>query len=170
MCGIAGIIAKRAVNRRAVSAMIETIAHRGPDGEGVWSNPQDTVIFGHRRLAIIDPTPAGAQPMLDSSERYVITFNGEIYNYIEIAERLENLGVLFKSKSDTEVLLEAYKTWGPRCIDEFNGMFAFAIFDINSGTVFCARDRFGENRFYMLKHLTILPLLPNIRRYSLCRV
>jgi len=147
MCGIAGIISKRAVNPAAVEAMTRALAHRGPDGEGLWANESGSVIFGHRRLAIIDPTPAGAQPMVDCSGQYVITFNGEIYNYIEIAKRLENAGVVFQSKCDTEVLLEAYKAWGEDCVDEFNGMFAFAIYDLKSGRIFCARDRFGEKPF-----------------------
>lgn len=147
MCGIAGIISKRTVNPAAVKTMIDTIAHRGPDGEGVWTNTDKTVTFGHRRLAIIDPTTAGAQPMLDTSGRYVITFNGEIYNYIELAARLEGTGVVLQSKSDTEVLLEAYKKWGEQCVDELNGMFAFAIYDNETGNVFCARDRFGEKPF-----------------------
>jgi asparagine synthase (glutamine-hydrolysing) len=147
MCGIAGIIAKGAANPAAVKAMINSIAHRGPDGEGVWTSGDGAVSFGHRRLAIIDPTPAGAQPMEDTSRRYVITFNGEIYNYVELAARLEGMGVVFRSKSDTEVLLESYKKWGERCVDELNGMFAFAIYDKDSGKVFCGRDRFGEKPF-----------------------
>jgi len=144
MCGIAGIIAKRAVNKAAVGEMTARLAHRGPDGDGIWASEDGVVVFGHRRLAIIDPTPAGAQPMADPSGRYVITFNGEIYNYIEIAERLESEGVAFRSKCDTEVLLEAYKFWGEACLAELNGMFAFAIYDSVQGQVFFARDRFGE--------------------------
>jgi len=144
MCGIAGVIGNRAVNRAAVVEMTARLAHRGPDGDGIWSSDDDCVVFGHRRLAIIDPTPAGAQPMVDPSGRFVITFNGEIYNYIEIAERLEAEGVTFQSKSDTEVLLEAYKFWGEACLAEMNGMFAFAIYDADKAQVFFARDRFGE--------------------------
>jgi asparagine synthase (glutamine-hydrolysing) len=151
MCGIAGIIAKRPISPTAIEVMTETLSHRGPDGDGVWVSDDGLVAFGHRRLAIIDPTPAGAQPMSDPTGQYVITFNGEIYNYIEIAKRLEGEGVVFRSKCDTEVLLEAYKAWGSRCVDEFNGMFAFAIYDLNSGKVFCARDRFGEKPFLFVE-------------------
>ena len=88
MCGIAGIAARRPVRPEAIEAMTEQIAHRGPDGEGTWFNENGNIGFGHRRLAVIDPTPAGAQPMSDPTGEYVITFNGEIYNYLEIAERL----------------------------------------------------------------------------------
>ena len=148
MCGITGIIAKRAFNPAALEAMTARLVHRGPDGEGHWISSDGCVGFGHRRLAIIDTTDGGAQPMTDTSGRYIITFNGEIYNYIELAERLKVEGVIFRSKSDTEVLLEAYKAWGEACLDELNGMFAFAVFDTVKQTLFCSRDRFGEKPFY----------------------
>jgi len=147
MCGIAGIIGKRAVNPLAIKAMTDMMSHRGPDGEGVWISEDGGTVFGHRRLAIIDPTPAGAQPMRDVSGQFVITFNGEIYNHIELAQRLRDEGVSFRSKCDTEVVLEAYKAWGAKCVDQFNGMFAFAIHDARTGQIFCARDRFGEKPF-----------------------
>ncbi len=147
MCGIVGLVAKRAINPAALAAMTTRLVHRGPDGDGLWLSDDKRVGFGHRRLAIIDTSEAGAQPMTDSSGRYVITFNGEIYNYLELAERLRGEGVVFKSKCDTEVLLEAYKTWGDACLAELNGMFAFAIFDTRKQTLFCARDRFGEKPF-----------------------
>lgn len=152
MCGIAGIIAHRPVRPEAIEAMLALIAHRGPDGEGAWYNDDSTVAFGHRRLAVIDPTPAGAQPMVDPSGNYVLTFNGEIYNYLEIAERLKNEGVSLRTQCDTEVLLAAYMAWGTACLKEFNGMFAFALYDRRKNIVFCARDRFGEKPF--LFHLT----------------
>ena len=147
MCGITGIIAKRAINPAALQAMTARLEHRGPDGDGHWMSDDGKVGFGHRRLAVIDTTDGGAQPMLDADNRYVITFNGEIYNYIELAERLAGEGVQFKSKCDTEVLLEAYKKWGKSCLSELNGMFAFAIYDRHDQTLFCARDRFGEKPF-----------------------
>lgn len=147
MCGIAGLVAKRAINPAALAAMTTRLAHRGPDGEGLWLSDDKKVGFGHRRLAIIDTSNAGAQPMTDSSGRYVITFNGEIYNYLELAEQLRAEGVVFHSKSDTEVLLEAYKSWGEGCLGHLNGMFAFAIFDSQKQTLFCGRDRFGEKPF-----------------------
>ena len=147
MCGITGIIAKRPFNRAALEAMTERLAHRGPDGDGLWIGEDKRIGFGHRRLAIIDTSDAGRQPMFDGSDRYVITFNGEIYNYIELADRLRADGVVFRSQSDTEVLLECYKKWGQGCLEELNGMFAFAIYDTQNETLFCARDRFGEKPF-----------------------
>lgn len=147
MCGITGIIAKRAFNPAALEAMTKRLVHRGPDGDGIWISDNKCVGFGHRRLAVIDTSDAGRQPMFDRSGRYVITFNGEIYNYIELAERLAAEGVVFESQSDTEVLLEAYKMWGANCLGELNGMFAFAIYDNQTETLFCARDRFGEKPF-----------------------
>lgn len=148
MCGITGIIAKRAFNRAALEAMTARLVHRGPDGEGHWISSDGRIGFGHRRLAIIDITDGGRQPMADPSGRYIITFNGEIYNYIELAERLKAEGVVFRSKSDTEVLLEAFKIWGEACLAELNGMFAFAIYDTVNQNLFCARDRFGEKPLY----------------------
>jgi len=147
MCGITGIIAKRAFNPAALEAMTARLVHRGPDGDGRWLSDDGRVGFGHRRLAIIDRTDGGHQPMVDGSGRYVITFNGEIYNYLELAERLRAAGVVLHSKSDTEVLLEAYKHWGEACLGELNGMFAFAIYDRVAESLFCARDRFGEKPF-----------------------
>ncbi len=147
MCGIAGIVAKREIHPDAVSAMTTLMEHRGPDGFGEWRNDGGTVVLGHRRLAIIDPTEAGAQPMCDASDNAVLTFNGEIYNYLEIAQRLAAEGIHLKSHSDTEVLLAAYICWGTDCLSLFNGMFAFAIYDKRNSTIFCARDRFGEKPF-----------------------
>lgn len=147
MCGIAGIVAQTAIAPGALPAMLAPIRHRGPDGEGAWFNAERTVAFGHRRLAVIDPTPDGAQPMADPTGSAVITFNGEIYNYLEIAERLRAEGVALRTRCDTEVLLAAYMRWGEACLGALNGMFAFAIYDARKGTVFCARDRFGEKPF-----------------------
>jgi len=147
MCGIAGIVARRPVNHRAVQVMIDRMAHRGPDGEGIWASADDTVVLGHRRLAIIDPTPAGAQPMVNPSDDSVLTFNGEIYNYLELAARLKSEGREFRSSCDTEVLMAAYEVWGEQCLAEFNGMFSFALYDARRRRLFCARDRFGEKPF-----------------------
>jgi len=147
MCGIAGIVAKRPVNVTAVERMTSEIRHRGPDGEGIWADGTGKTVFGHRRLAVIDPTPDGTQPMVDGSGRFVLNFNGEIYNYKELASDLRSEGVEFRSRSDSEVLLEAYKKWGEACLQRLNGMFAFAIYDMEKRTVFCARDRFGEKPF-----------------------
>ena len=147
MCGIAGLIAERPVSRSAVAAMTSLQAHRGPDDSGLWASEDGRVVLGHRRLAVIDPSPAGHQPMLCAEGRFALVFNGEIYNYVEIAARLERDGVRLRTRSDTEVLLEAFRRWGPKALDAFNGMFAFALWDAATKTLFCARDRFGEKPF-----------------------
>ena len=110
--------------------MNDVMAHRGPDGEGAWFNTSNKVALLHRRLSIIDLSNAGAQPMKSDDDNFVIVFNGEIYNYIEIKNELIAHGVNFHSYSDTEVLLKAYLYWGERCLSHLNGMFAFAIYDI----------------------------------------
>ncbi len=147
MCGIAGIVGSRPVNRQAVQAMTNLMEHRGPDDGGLWASDDGRVVLGHRRLAIIDPTKAGHQPMQSADGNLVVTYNGEIYNYLELAERLKGEGHVFRSQSDTEVLLAVYERWGTRGFSELNGMFAFAIFDSNTSQLICARDRFGEKPF-----------------------
>lgn len=147
MCGIAGLIAQRAINAQALQRMTDLMAHRGPDGEGHWFNEDQTVGLGHRRLSIIDLSELGNQPMTDHSSQYVLTFNGEIYNYLELKQELSALGSRFRSGSDSEVILEAYKYWGSDCVQHFNGMFGFALYDSAAQTVFCARDRYGEKPF-----------------------
>jgi len=147
MCGIAGVIGGPAASDAAVRAMLQAMAHRGPDGDGIWSEelPEGRgVVVGHRRLSILDLSDAGAQPMEDSSGRLVLTHNGEIYNFLEVRAELAALGVTFRSQSDTEVILEAYKQWGPNCLSRLNGMFAFVLYDRERGVLFCARDRYGE--------------------------
>ena len=144
MCGISGIVARRRVNLTAVKAMNALIRHRGPDGEGVWQSADRQVVLGHRRLAVIDPTPAGAQPMVSPSGDLVLTFNGEIYNYLELGDDLKADGSTFNSKSDSEVLLQGYARYGEDVLRHLNGMFAFAIYDSVHRRLFCARDRFGE--------------------------
>ena len=106
-----------------------------------------SLTLGHRRLAILDLSVSGSQPMADDTNQFVITFNGEIYNYLEVQIELKQMGVVFHSHSDTEVILEAYKRWGAGCLSRFNGMFAFSIFDRPAGKLFCARDRYGEKPF-----------------------
>jgi len=137
--------------------MTDAIAHRGPDGEGYWINTDGTAGLGHRRLAIIDLTKNAAQPMLLSAgvspysrkeERYSITFNGEIYNYLELREELYKKGYRFHSQSDTEIILAAFDHWKKDCLLHFDGMFSFAIWDDVEKTLFAARDRFGEKPFY----------------------
>jgi asparagine synthase (glutamine-hydrolysing) len=150
MCGIAGIVGTRPVDRHVVDAMLETIVHRGPDGTGLYkcdAGHGATVVIGHRRLSILDLSDTAAQPMIDGTGEFVITYNGEIYNYLEVRAELSRSGVRFRSTSDTEVILEAYKHWGTECLARFNGMFAFALYDARRGVLFCARDRYGEKPF-----------------------
>jgi asparagine synthase (glutamine-hydrolysing) len=145
MCGIAGIIdlQGRAVVPGAVERLTGLIAHRGPDGAGFWFSEDKRIALGHRRLAIIDPSARGNQPMASGDGRYVIAYNGEVYNFLELREELEALGIAFRTESDTEVILAAWQAWGPDMLLRFNGMWAFAIVDNVSGDVFLARDRFG---------------------------
>lgn len=149
MCGIAGILSLHPgkLNRSDISIMTSAIAHRGPDGEAHWMNADSRVLLGHRRLAIIDLSNAAAQPM-HYHDRYSIVHNGEIYNYRELRDQLLSKGYIFKTQSDTEVILAAYHCYGNDCVDQFNGMFAFAIWDEQEQKLFAARDRFGEKPFY----------------------
>jgi len=155
MCGIAGIIKYnqnfqnfgRSEMLFQVRTMADAIQHRGPDGEGYWASQDASVGFGHRRLSVIDLTEGAAQPM-HYLERYTIVYNGEIYNYIELKEHLHKRGYNFKTRSDIEVILAAYDHWKEKCMEHFDGMFSFAIWDEKEQTLFAARDRFGEKPFY----------------------
>jgi asparagine synthase (glutamine-hydrolysing) len=151
MCGIAGIVGPGRAAMSAVRVMAAIQAHRGPDGEGFWSDITGQCALGHRRLAILDLSEGGHQPMVDSERGLAITYNGEIYNYLELRERLRGLGHEFRSESDTEVLLRAYTQWGVDCLQHLNGMFAFALWDGRRRTLFCARDRFGEKPLYLAR-------------------
>ena len=150
MCGIAGICQVDAspLTPEAgqwVKAMTDRMSHRGPDGEGQWSS--GPVCLGHRRLSIIDLS-GGGQPMHSADGQMTVTFNGEIYNYAELKEQLTALGGQFQTSSDTEVILEGYRIWGPDCLARFDGMFAFALWDNQQRRLFCARDRFGKKPFF----------------------
>jgi asparagine synthase (glutamine-hydrolysing) len=145
MCGIAGIVnlRRREVEPAQISRLVNLLAHRGPDGAGIWFNAERNVAFGHRRLAIIDPGPTGYQPMASADGRYVITFNGEIYNFLELRRELEAKGSIFRTESDTEVILAAWQAWREEMLPRFNGMWALAIYDTHTNDLFLARDRFG---------------------------
>lgn len=149
MCGIAGIISPTPslLNTTVLKAMAQSLVHRGPDGEGVWINEENTAGFAHRRLSIIDLSAEASQPM-HFLNRYTIVFNGEIYNYIELRIALEKVGYHFKTKSDTEVILAAYDHYKEKCVQHFDGMFAFALWDDKEKRLFAARDCFGEKPFY----------------------
>lgn len=173
MCGIAGAFdfSQGRIEAGLLSDMATVQAHRGPDGEGavvfdaagacrrvprvadIRNVESDFIIAGglvHRRLAIIDLTEGGAQPMADARQDIWVTFNGEIYNYLELRAELRQRGHVFRSESDTEVLVEAYLEWGTECVAHFNGMFAFAIWDKRLQSVFCARDHLGIKPFYYI--------------------
>jgi asparagine synthase (glutamine-hydrolysing) len=149
MCGIAGIVRLDGapVAPLDLAAQMRALSHRGPDGDGLWINSTGEMGLAHRRLAILDLSPAAAQPM-HYSGRFTITYNGEIYNYLELRDLLRGRGFTFQTASDTEVLLAAYAEYGPSCISLLDGMFAFALWDERERTLFCARDRFGEKPFF----------------------
>lgn len=148
MCGIAGIISKNyKIDQELLGVMTDSLAHRGPDGRGIWMNEKKTVGFGQRRLAIIDVSDGGRQPRVSPDGKVAVTFNGEIYNYLDLKSKLQLKGWEFKSNSDTEVLLLSYLEWGKECLKYLNGMFAFAIWDGRTEELFAARDRIGERPF-----------------------
>jgi asparagine synthase (glutamine-hydrolysing) len=149
MCGIAGIISpnKNLVHTQSLKIMSDVLAHRGPDGEGQWINPTNNVGLAHRRLSIIDLSIAAAQPM-HCLKRYTITYNGEIYNYKELKIELQKVGYHFNTESDTEVVIAAFDFYKNDCVQYFDGMFAFAIWDEKTQELFCARDTFGQKPFY----------------------
>ncbi|MCX6278615.1 MAG: asparagine synthase (glutamine-hydrolyzing) [Bacteroidetes bacterium] len=148
MCGICGIINHNSepVNESSLLTMMATMKHRGPDDQGTFIDGKTGL--GFVRLSIIDLSPAGHQPMFSVDGRYVVVFNGEIYNYIELREELKTKGYTFHTQTDTEVLLAAYTEWGEACMHRFNGMWAFAIYDKETRNLFVGRDRFGVKPFY----------------------
>jgi asparagine synthase (glutamine-hydrolysing) len=148
MCGICGIfnINGEPVSPVNLRKMTDAIAHRGPDGEGFYTD--SFIGLGHRRLAIIDLSPAGHQPMLTQDGQCAIVYNGEVYNFQELKAELESIGHQFRSRTDSEVILHAYAEWGPDCVNRFNGMFAFAVWDKNQQWLFLARDRYGIKPLY----------------------
>jgi len=153
MCGIAGVLDVDGSATETLVAiagsMATTLSHRGPDAMGTWADPSAGVAFGHTRLAIIDLSPAGRQPMVSSCGRYVITFNGEIYNFPALRSELTSAGHQFRGRSDTEVLLAAFTRWGIRdTLPKLNGMFAFGVWDRDRRLLHLARDRFGEKPLY----------------------
>ena len=148
MCGITGLINLNGepVSPVILKKMTDAIAHRGPDGEGQWI--EDNIGIGHRRLAIIDRSPAGHQPMMSADHRFVLSYNGEIYNYRELRANLEAEGVWFRSKTDSEVVLYALSHWGKDALLKFNGMFALALWDRKERSLLLARDRYGIKPLY----------------------
>ena len=172
MCGITGIIGK--TNEELLHKMTESLIHRGPDDSGYYIEP-NTVALGHRRLSIIDIT-GGKQPFKIGD--YCLIYNGEIYNYLELKAELEKLGHIFKTKSDTEVLLRSFIQYGPKCLEKLNGIFAFAIWNSNTKELFLARDRFGvcplyysmvNSSFYFASETKALLKVPEIKKDLNCQ-
>lgn len=148
MCGIFGIInsEKKEINKNLFESSAKLMHHRGPDAYGQWGI-DNHIELGHLRLSIVDLSPESNQPFFSQCKRYVIVFNGEIYNYLELRVQLKNRGYSFKTESDTEVLLTSYIEWGENCVTKFNGDWAFAIYDCKNEKLFCSRDRFGVKPF-----------------------
>src|SRR5438876_1344896 len=143
MCGIVASY-RRGGGPAAASvtiAMRDEMRHRGPDDEGLWTG--DSVTLGHRRLSIVDLSPAGHQPMSNEDGSVWLVFNGEIYNYVELSSALRARGHTFRSATDSEVIIHLYEEAGPRCLQSLNGMFAFVLWDSRARTMFAARDRIG---------------------------
>ena len=147
MCGIYGQINVK-TNVELARKCMKLIKHRGPDGEGIYEAADEGVLLGHCRLSVLDLSDSGKQPMTCCGGRYVITYNGELYNYLEIRTELEKNGYTFESESDTEVIPAAYDAWGEKCLERFNGMWAFVIYDRVEKDFFASRDRFGVKPFF----------------------
>ena len=145
MCGIAGIVS-RSSDLELIRPMTQAMSHRGPDGSGIWSD--GLCSLGHRRLAIIDLSEKGKQPLCNENETVWIVFNGEIYNFQQLRMELERCGHKFRSHSDTEVIVHAYEQWGTECLEKLRGMFAFAIWDQQNRRLLLARDRVGKKPLY----------------------
>ncbi|MFM7683804.1 MAG: asparagine synthase (glutamine-hydrolyzing) [Bacteroidota bacterium] len=167
MCGIAGIINfyGQGVQLTHLKKMTDVISHRGPDGEGLWVSSCGRIGFGHRRLSIIDLSTSASQPMHYLKDRYTITYNGEIYNYLEIKQELIKLGFDFHTDSDTEVILASYHIYREKCLAHFDGMFAFVLYDSVEQRVFCARDRFGEKPFHYIVHENVFYFASEIKQF-----
>src|SRR5215470_590872 len=160
MCGIAGAVGRIHEDSappapggaewltRLVARISDAERHRGPDGSGLWHTTGQEVVFGHRRLAILDLSEAGAQPMVDRESGCAITYNGEIYNFREIRRELEALGEEFRSSGDTEILLKAYRRWGIESVKRLRGIFALALWDPRSRAVHLVRDQMGIKPLY----------------------
>ena len=166
MCGIFGWLlpSDRQPGRDVLEGLTNRLAHRGPDGSGFWTGNTENggyqIAFGHRRLSIID-IEGGTQPMASDDGRIVIVFNGEIYNYVELRDELRSIGHVFRSASDTEVLIEAYRAWGLDALSRLRGMFAFALWDASLQRLFIARDAFGKKPLFYSQHHDGVILAPN---------
>ncbi|MFM7357619.1 MAG: asparagine synthase (glutamine-hydrolyzing) [Sediminibacterium sp.] len=151
MCGIIGAISSdKLIDRVELQRAADAIKHRGPDAEGIWFSDDGCIGLAHRRLSVIDLQASANQPMISEDKSAVIVFNGEIYNFLFLKQQLTTAGIQFKTNSDTEVLLAAYKCWGKACVEKLDGMFAFVILDLKRKELFLARDRAGEKPLYFI--------------------
>lgn len=166
MCGIAGVISfgSKTVSMDSLVNLTDIIAHRGPDGQGHFLSDDGKVGLGHRRLSIIDLTSSGAQPM--KRDELVISYNGEIYNYIELRDELKSFGYHFETQTDTEVILAAYRQWGHECLKKLNGMWAFIIYDQENKEIFVSRDRYGIKPLFYYSQNDFLFLVSEIKQLT----
>jgi asparagine synthase (glutamine-hydrolysing) len=148
MCGITGIVLKTKISREELNDSVQSLMHRGPDGNGIFVSEDEKIGFGHSRLSFIELSDSGKQPFKNDDDSLVITFNGEIYNYLEIQFELIELGITFQTQTDTEVILKAYEYWGEEMMPKLKGMFAFAIYNRKENSIFICRDRFGIKPLY----------------------
>ena len=171
MCGIAGFFGiDTSENPMVIKRMLDALTHRGPDAEGIWSD--QTVTLGHRRLSIQDTSATANQPMFDSSERFMMAFNGEIYNFRELRNQLTSRGIVFKTTSDTEVILELWSLFGEKSITQLEGMFVFALWDREKHILYIVRDRFGEKPLFYFTTpqggLAFSSELKSLKHHPLC--
>ncbi|MCL4361606.1 asparagine synthase (glutamine-hydrolyzing) [Candidatus Dependentiae bacterium] len=167
MCGIAGFAnlnnSNFFIDEKLLQSMHQCISHRGPDGFGIWKSDQLQIGLAHRRLSIIDLSNAASQPMMDYEKSVTITFNGEIYNFKELKQELESLGFRFRSNSDTEVIIQAYKAWGINCLSKFEGIFAIILADLAKNEIYLIRDRAGVKPLYFSTQNNILSFASEIK-------
>lgn len=179
MCGFVGLVGNHNISDDAFRSTVLHLKHRGPDDTGIKNIRKWKAHLGHVRLAVMDTSSSGAQPMQDCTGNFVLVFNGEIYNFKELRDRLKSNGAVFTTNSDSEVLLEAYKAYGVDVVSQLEGMFAFAIFDLRTGHVFLARDRFGVKPLYYhvsngvlyfaSEHKALLPLIGNVELSAIAK-
>ena len=182
MCGIAGFCNRMDKWEECIRKMNAAMQHRGPDAEGIWREENGTIVLGHRRLSVVDLSDAGRQPMVSESGRFVISFNGEIYNYKSIIKKMEKEGISlrFQGTSDTEVLLKAFEEWGiEKTLSESKGMFAIALYDRKNKRIYLARDRVGEKPLYygfigdsftFASDLKSIAVLPDCKKEINCEI
>lgn len=166
MCGIAGLFSEERIKKEHVDNMIKTIKHRGPDNQSSISLNDDRTWLGHARLSIIDLSKDGNQPMKYMDDRYFLTYNGEVYNFIELRNELQEEGLSFNTNSDSEVILASYVRWGKECVNHFNGMFSFVIVDRDKHKFFAARDRFGVKPLFYWQSNNILAFASEIKEFT----